>query len=162
MSQLKTTLASSSSVSDIVALISSKSSTTAMSRLTSSTRTPSTKSQKFTSDLIRRNRRLLYNSREFYSNSVFEKFDLYRYKTDFRTNHARDEAGNPDLHLMTSKKDQFLVHIKFENEIDFLFGAENCLTRFNIGVMKSEMDFSADYTHCVANTLWWTAPVIEE
>jgi len=106
----------------------------------------------------------------FDKNPVYEKSEVYvrldkaqsQTVVQFTTNHARDEAGNPDLHLMTSKKDQFLVHIKFENEIDFLYGAENCLTRFNIGVMKSEMDFSADYTHCVANTLWWTAPVIEE
>ena len=78
-----------------------------------------------------------------------------------RTNHGRDEAGNPDYHLATAKKDQFLVHIQLESDIEFLFGAENCLTRFNIGVMKSDMDFTQDYTHCVANTLWWQAPVIE-
>lgn len=106
----------------------------------------------------------------FDKTTAYDKSDVYvrldkaqsQTVVQFSVNHARDESGNPELHLATSKKDQFLVHIKLENEIDFLFGAENCLTRFNIGVMKSEMDFSADYTHCVANTLWWTPAVIDE
>ncbi|CBY07549.1 unnamed protein product [Oikopleura dioica] len=96
--------------------------------------------------------------------NVYVRLDQAQSQTvvQFTTNHARDEAGNPELHLATSKKDQFLVHIQLENEIDFLFKPEDCLTRFNIGVMKSEMDFTQDYTHCVANTLWWTPAVIED
>ncbi|CBY43620.1 unnamed protein product, partial [Oikopleura dioica] len=85
----------------------------------------------------------------------------------FSVRHERDANGNLiNTHLNADgvTKDQFYLEVELDSDIDFIYQKEFCLTSFNVGVMKSEMDFTKDYTYCVPNggTIWWSKPNISD
>ncbi|CAG5091731.1 Oidioi.mRNA.OKI2018_I69.PAR.g13217.t1.cds [Oikopleura dioica] len=80
----------------------------------------------------------------------------------FKVQHNRDAQGNiigGNL-MVDGKKDQFYLNINVDSSIEFAYGEEYCLTSFNVGVMKSAMNFGENYTYCVPNggSYWWSKP----